>query len=65
MNILGAEGKRLLRVLVGEIKSGRVKAGEPRTFVPYSEALAALGHEKTHFRAGPRAILKPIQPIAM
>lgn len=41
--ILPAKGARLLRVLVGEIKSGRIQKRQPETFISYSEALEKLG----------------------
>lgn len=40
---LGPDGRRLLRVLVDQIKSGRIQAQNPRTFVSYAEALRLLG----------------------
>jgi hypothetical protein len=39
---LGAKGKRLLAILVAEVRSGRIQKFQPRTFVPYSEAMALL-----------------------
>lgn len=40
---LPAKGRALLKVIVEEINSGRINAKDRRTFIPYSEALAALG----------------------
>lgn len=40
---LGPKGARLLAFLASEISSGRIRKGEPETFVAYSEALQALG----------------------
>jgi hypothetical protein len=40
---LPAKGKDLLRVLVAEIKSGRIDPKDRKTFISYLEALAALG----------------------
>ena len=37
------KGLRLLRVIVAEIKSGRIKRRKPETFLSYSEALKKLG----------------------
>ena len=54
MNTLGTKGRLLLAVLAAEIHKGRVKSGDPTTFVPYSEALAAMGHVKPYFFAGRR-----------
>ncbi len=42
---LPEKGARLLRVIVGEIKSGRIQKGHPETFLSYSEALQKLGIE--------------------
>src|SRR5437899_5671925 len=39
---LETKGKKLLKLLVGEIKRGRFKKGEPATFIPYSEVLKKL-----------------------
>jgi uncharacterized protein (DUF433 family) len=49
--ILGEKGGKLLRILVVEIKSGRIKKREPKTFISYGEALDKLGIER-HGRAG-------------
>jgi len=54
MNKPHIKGGQLLKVLVAEIDSGRIKSGDPTTFIPYSEALAALGHSKPYFFAGKR-----------
>ena len=40
---LGPKGAKLLAVLVGEIRRGRFRAGEPTTFLGYGEALDLLG----------------------
>jgi uncharacterized protein (DUF433 family) len=40
---LGSKGARLLAFLVGKITGGWIKPGDPRTFIPYSEALRGLG----------------------
>jgi hypothetical protein len=54
MNKPPIKGRQLLNVLVTQIRAGRIKSGNPGTFIPYSEALAALGHRKTHLFAGKR-----------
>ena len=51
MFTLPEKGSRLLRVIVAEIKSGRIKKREPATFISYSEALQKLGLSP-HGRAG-------------
>lgn len=48
---LGPKGARLLRLLVGEIARGRIRKGEPETFVTYAEALRGLGIDDI-YRAG-------------
>jgi uncharacterized protein (DUF433 family) len=40
---LRSKGERLLAFLVGKITDGSIKSGDPRTFIPYSEALRGLG----------------------
>src|SRR5438876_520229 len=45
---LPEKGSRLLRVIVAEIKSGRIKKHKPETFVSYSEALRAMGINLQH-----------------
>ena len=54
MNQLGTKGRQLLRVLTDEIRSGRIRVGDPTTFIPYSKALAALGYPNAHLFAGRR-----------
>jgi hypothetical protein len=51
---LSAKGRALLRVIVAEIDSGRVMKGDRRTFIPYSEALAALGQPNPQELSGRR-----------
>lgn len=53
-NDLSAKGRALLRVIVAEIQSGRIKAGDQRSFLPYSEALAALGQPNPEELSGRR-----------
>lgn len=48
---LGPKGARLLAFLAGEIASRRIKKGEPKTFIAYSEALCGMSIPK-HGRAG-------------
>ena len=48
---LGPKGGRLLAFLVGEIGKGRIRKGEPQSFVAYSEALRGMGIP-AHGRAG-------------
>lgn len=48
---LGLKGKKLLALLVGEIKRGRFKQRAPETFISYGEALEKLGIPR-HGRAG-------------
>ena len=40
---LGAKGARLLAYLVSQINSGRIKKGEAKTFISYSDALRGMG----------------------
>ena len=42
-HILGPKGKKLLDLLVSEIKRGRFKPRTPETFISYSEVLDKLG----------------------
>lgn len=51
---LPAKGKALLRVIVGEIRSARIDPKNQRTFIPYSEALAALGQPNPEEFSGRR-----------
>lgn len=44
----------LLRLIVGAIKSGRIREDDPATFLSYSDALALLGRPKPWFRSGSR-----------
>ncbi len=48
---LPEKGSRLLRLIVGEIKGGRIQKHRPETFLSYSEALQKLRIPK-HGRAG-------------
>src|SRR2546426_7095771 len=63
MNKPQTKGRQLLKVLVEEICKGRVKSGDPTTFIPYSEALAALGHNNTHLFAGRRLQLAGLNEL--
>lgn len=45
---LGLKGSRLLRFLAGEIAAGRVRPGEPKTFVTYANALRGVGISEIH-----------------
>lgn len=51
---LGARGKRLLRLLVKQIKRGRFQKNQPLTFITYSEILKLLGLPKPHIFPGRR-----------
>ena len=51
---LSVKGRALLRVIVIEIRSGRIIAGDSLSFIPYSEALAALGQPKPKLFSGRR-----------
>ena len=44
----------LLRLIVEAIDRGRIREGDPRTFLSYSEALGFLGRPKPLFRPGTR-----------
>lgn len=48
---LEPKGARLLAFLVGQVASGRIRKGEPKTFIAYSEALQGMGVPE-HGRAG-------------
>lgn len=43
---LGPKGARLLAFLSGQITSGRIRKGEPETFIAYSEALSGMAIPK-------------------
>lgn len=51
---LPGKGRALLSVIVNEIRSGRINSDDRRTFIPYSEALAALGHPNPEEFSGRR-----------
>ena len=51
---LPAKGRALLAVIVAEIRSGRIKKNDRKSFLPYSEALAALGHPNPKELSGRR-----------
>jgi len=51
---LPAKGRALLNVIVDEIRSGRVKKNDQKSFIPYSEALAALGQSHPEEFSGRR-----------
>lgn len=51
---LPAKGLALLRVIVAEINSGRINPHDRKTFIPYSEALASLGHPNPEEFSGRR-----------
>lgn len=51
---LGTKGRRLLRIIVAEVNSGRVHPKNKMSLIPYSEALRKLGAPKPWFRAGKR-----------
>src|SRR6266853_4417741 len=46
----------LLRLIVEAIDRGRIREGNPTTFLSYSEALGFLGRPKPWFRAGNRLL---------
>ncbi len=51
ISALGPKGARLLAFLAQEIASERIRKGEPKTFIAYSEALRGMGIP-AHGRAG-------------
>ena len=54
MTRLGHDGRRLLMVLNADLKKGRFKPGDPKTFMPYSEALERLGRKAAGMYPGRR-----------
>lgn len=59
---LGLKGRKLLAVLVSEIKRGRFKPGQPESFISYSEALGKLGVSFT-VRAGKRLQMEGLSEL--
>jgi hypothetical protein len=53
-NTLGPKGKRLLRLLVKQIRAGRFQKYRPETFISYSEVLERLRIRNPTYRAGRR-----------
>lgn len=48
------DARRLLGIIAGAISSGRIREGDPRTFLSYSELLERLHEKSSHIRPGPR-----------
>lgn len=48
------KAQRLLEVIAKEIASGRIREGQPETFLAYSEALELLGEKMPWLRSGMR-----------
>jgi uncharacterized protein (DUF433 family) len=44
----------LFHLIVQAIESGRIRKGDPRTYLSYSEALSLLGHRSPGYRSGSR-----------
>jgi len=51
---LEGKAEELLRVIADAIKRGRIREGDPTTFLSYSEALSLLGAESPGIRSGSR-----------
>ncbi len=63
MNKLGSKGKKLLKLLVAEIRKGRFKPGDSSTFISYSEALKKLGGLNPQLFAGTRLQRKGLNEL--
>jgi hypothetical protein len=50
----GPKAQALLRIIVDAISAGRIREGEPETFLSYSDALELLGRRAPRSRAGSR-----------